>query len=74
VTPGRIGPVRDLSWREKAVVAPLIASFIIIGFFPKPVLDVLDPAVERTLQYVGVTDPAPDAPADAAASTDGSNH
>ncbi len=73
VTPGQIGPVRDLSWREKAVVAPLIASFLIIGFFPKPVLDVLDPAVERTLQYVGVTDPAPDAPADAA-STDGSNH
>ena len=74
VTPARIGPVRDLSWREKAVVAPLIASFLVIGFFPKPVLDVLDPAVERTLQYVGVTDPAPDAPADTAASTDGSNH
>ena len=56
----------DLSWRERAVVVPIIASFLVLGFFPKPVLDLLNPAVERTLQYVGVTDPAP---ADASGST-----
>lgn len=49
----------DLSWREKVVVAPIIASFLLLGFFPKPVLDLVNPAVERTLQIVGVTDPAP---------------
>jgi NADH-quinone oxidoreductase subunit M len=49
----------DLSWREKAVVVPIIASFIVLGFFPKPVLDLLNPAVDRTLLYVGVTDPNP---------------
>lgn len=50
---------RDLSWREKAVVAPIIASFVLLGLYPKPVLDLVNPAVDRTLQIVGVTDPAP---------------
>jgi NADH-quinone oxidoreductase subunit M len=49
----------DLSLREKVVVVPIIASFILLGFYPKPVLDILNPAVERTLSYVGVTDPTP---------------
>ena len=49
----------DLSAREKWVVAPIIASFLVLGFFPKPVLDLVNPAVEKTLQIVGVTDPAP---------------
>ena len=52
----------DLSHREKWVVAPLIAAFIVLGLFPKPALDVINPAVARTLYYVGVTDPAPTDP------------
>ena len=52
----------DLSHREKWVVAPLILSFLVLGFYPKPVLDVINPAVARTLQIVGVTDPAPTHP------------
>jgi NADH-quinone oxidoreductase subunit M len=50
---------RDLSHRERWVVAPLIAAFLVLGFYPKPVLDVINPAVARTLSYVGVTDPPP---------------
>jgi NADH-quinone oxidoreductase subunit M len=50
---------RDLSIREKVVVVPIIASFVLLGFFPKPVLDLLNPAVDRTLVFVGVTDPNP---------------
>ncbi len=50
---------RDLSVREKVVVVPILASLILLGFFPKPVLDLLNPAVSRTLVYVGVTDPTP---------------
>jgi NADH-quinone oxidoreductase subunit M len=50
---------RDLSTRERWVVAPLIAAFLVLGFFPKPVLDLLTPAVDRTLTFVGATDPAP---------------
>jgi NADH-quinone oxidoreductase subunit M len=50
---------RDLSHRERWVVAPLIAAFLVLGFYPKPVLDVINPAVASTLSYVGVTDPPP---------------
>jgi len=50
---------KDLSSREKWVVAPIIAAFLVLGFFPKPVLDLINPAVESTLQIVGVTDPVP---------------
>ncbi len=56
----------DMSHREMWVVAPLIAAFLVLGFYPKPVLDVINPAVSRTLQYVGVTDPAPAHPGTAA--------
>lgn len=74
VTPARLSaPLRDLGWREKAVVAPVVVALVVLGFFPKPVLDTLDPAVERTLQIVGVSDPAPSVPADAG-STSGSDH
>jgi NADH-quinone oxidoreductase subunit M len=50
---------RDLDAREAWVVAPLLAVILALGFFPKPVLDVVNPAVERTMQQVGMTDPAP---------------
>ena len=50
---------RDLSLRERWVVAPIIASFVVLGFYPKPVLDLVNPAVDKTLQIVGVSDPAP---------------
>ncbi len=68
----RMAPVADLTWREKAVVTPLIAAFLVLGFFPKPALDLLTPAVERTMEIVGVSDPAPSVPA--AADTTGSHN
>src|SRR4051812_3418412 len=49
---------RDLSLREAAVVAPLIALILVFGFYPKPVLDVINPAVKATLSDIGKTDPA----------------
>lgn len=65
--------VPDLGLREKAVVAPIIAVLIVLGFFPGPVLETLNPAVERTLQIVGISDTTPSVPADAG-STSGSDH
>jgi NADH-quinone oxidoreductase subunit M len=50
---------RDLSAREAWVVAPLIAVIIALGFYPKPVLDVLNPAVAKTMEKVHVSDPRP---------------
>ena len=52
---------KDISLREKVVVAPLVALLIIFGFYPKPITDVINPAVEATMQDVGSTDPAPTA-------------
>ncbi len=55
----RRGPIADLTGRERWVVAPLIVLFLVLGFYPKVALDVINPAVSQTLQHVGVTDPAP---------------
>jgi NADH-quinone oxidoreductase subunit M len=52
---------KDISLREKAVVAPLILLLILLGFYPKPVTDVINPAVQATMQDVGTTDPGPTA-------------
>jgi len=49
----------DMSAREIWVIAPLIAVIIAVGFYPKPLLDAINPAISRTMQQVGVTDPAP---------------
>jgi NADH-quinone oxidoreductase subunit M len=52
---------KDISLREKVVIAPLILLLILLGFYPKPVTDVINPAVQATLQDVGTTDPGPTA-------------
>ncbi|MBO4205729.1 NADH-quinone oxidoreductase subunit M [Micromonospora echinofusca] len=53
------GMRRDITLREKVVVAPLIALIVLLGFYPKPVTDVINPAVQATMQDVGKSDPAP---------------
>nr|WP_246308878.1 NADH-quinone oxidoreductase subunit M [Kineosphaera limosa] len=55
----RVLAIADLNTRERWVMAPLIALFLLLGFFPKLALDYIDPAVTQTLTHVGVTDPAP---------------
>lgn len=52
----RIG---DLVGREMIVVAPLIALLLVLGVYPKPVLDIINPAVENTMTTIGQHDPAP---------------
>ncbi|MEI2733077.1 MAG: NADH-quinone oxidoreductase subunit M [Dermatophilaceae bacterium] len=51
--------VPDLSAREKWVAVPLIALFVALGFYPKPALDAITPAVTSILASIHVTDPAP---------------
>ena len=51
--------LRDLVPREIVVVAPLIALLLVLGVYPKPVLDVINPAVGHTLTTIGQHDPAP---------------
>ncbi len=51
--------IRDLVPREIVVVAPLIALLVLLGFYPKPVLDIINPAVGHTMTTIGQHDPAP---------------
>ncbi|MEU4120145.1 NADH-quinone oxidoreductase subunit M [Kitasatospora sp. NPDC028055] len=60
------GPVKegvrampDLKVRELAVVAPLVALTILLGVYPKPLTDLVNPSVDATLSQVHRTDPAP---------------
>jgi NADH-quinone oxidoreductase subunit M len=64
------GPVRpgveqmtDLKPRELWAVGPLIALIIVFGFFPQPLLNIINPAVRHTLVQVHATDPVPPHPA-----------
>ncbi len=54
--------ITDLNVRERVALAPLLALILVLGFFPKPALDIITPAVNTTLDHVGVTDPAPTIP------------
>src|SRR5215469_2773208 len=64
------GPVReevaampDLKARELWAVAPLIALIVVLGVYPKPALDIINPAVTATLSGTHSTDPVPAHPA-----------
>ncbi len=54
--------VGDLNAREVGAVAPLLIGLLVFGFYPMPVLNVINPYVEDTLVQVGVTDPGPTVP------------
>ena len=51
--------IGDLKRRELTVVAPLIAMLLVLGIYPKPLLDIVNPAVEQTLRTVNEKDPPP---------------
>ncbi|MFT2016485.1 NADH-quinone oxidoreductase subunit M [Streptomyces sp. 796.1] len=64
------GPVKagvenmpDLKARELTVVVPLIALLVFLGVYPKPITEMVDPAVGHTLSVVDKQDPKPDVPA-----------
>jgi NADH-quinone oxidoreductase subunit M len=44
-------------------VVPLIVLIIGVGVYPKPVLDIINPAVKVTMAQVHITDPVPAHPA-----------
>jgi NADH-quinone oxidoreductase subunit M len=48
--------ILDLNGREKLVLAPLLVLVVGIGFYPAPVLDVITPTVNSTLDAVGISD------------------
>ena len=55
-TPGNEG-MADLSLREKIAIAPVIAVIVAMGFYPKPVLDLINPTAEKVVVTAGFSDP-----------------
>jgi len=53
---------RDLSLREAWVIAPVMAVIVVLGFYPKPLLDAINPAIVQTNSVVRDHDPTPSVP------------
>jgi NADH-quinone oxidoreductase subunit M len=49
----------DLDLREKLVIGPVLALIVVLGVYPKPVLDLVRPPVDRLLTRVHQHEPAP---------------
>jgi NADH-quinone oxidoreductase subunit M len=49
VPEGENSKLKDVSIREVVVVAPLLALSLFIGLYPKPVIDRVEPTVERVM-------------------------
>jgi NADH-quinone oxidoreductase subunit M len=43
---------KDLAWLERLVIAPLIILIIVLGVYPKPVLDRINPSVNQLIAHV----------------------
>ena len=49
----------DLNKREIAAIAPVIALIVALGFYPKPALEIINPAAQVTITKAGYSDPQP---------------
>ncbi len=49
--------MKDLNGREITALAPIALLIIVLGVFPAPLLNVINPAVDRVMTTVGVSDP-----------------
>jgi len=54
--PRRTLRVLDLDRRELAVVTPLVALIILLGVYPQPLLNLIEPAVSATMSDLGGSD------------------
>jgi NADH-quinone oxidoreductase subunit M len=44
--------LKDLSWREKLIIVPLVLLVFGIGIYPQPLLERMEPAVKQVLKHV----------------------
>ena len=57
-TPGNES-LADLTVREKIAIAPVVAVILVLGFYPSPLLNVINPAAQHTIAKAGFSDPLP---------------
>jgi len=49
--------LKDLSMREAIILAPLIILFVLMGFFPGPILRRTEPSVQKLILQVNGSNP-----------------
>lgn len=63
--PEKAATDRDLRWSEIGVLVPLVVIMLVIGLYPRPVIDRIEPSVDRLVNHVsartGVPQPHPGA-------------
>src|SRR5205814_2653835 len=52
VPSGENSHFREMTWREGAVMAPLVVLIVFLGVYPKPVLTRVQPSVDRLISQV----------------------
>ena len=56
-TPAPSAGMVDLNLREKIAIAPVILVLVFLGFYPKPVLNTINPTTQTVMTHAGVSDP-----------------
>ncbi len=62
--PAYAGELSDLRPREVLAVAPLVLAMVGFGFYPQPVMDIVNPAVETVMVAIDQQDDPPTVPLD----------
>ena len=57
-TPGNEN-LKDLNLREKVAIAPVVVIIVVLGFYPSPLLQIINPATTNIISQLGFTDPVP---------------
>ena len=57
VKPGNEG-LSDLNVREKIAIAPIVVVLVFLGFYPQPVLKIVNTTTNTVMQHIGVVDPS----------------
>lgn len=57
-TPGNEA-LSDLNLREKIAIAPVLAIIVVLGFYPSPLLKIINPAASHVIAQMGFSDPVP---------------
>ncbi len=55
--------LQDLSWREIGVFTPLVIGIFVLGLYPKPIIKVMNPAVDQFIRSYKEKLAEPDGPA-----------
>ena len=51
--------ISDLNLREKTAIAPVIVALVLLGFYPKPAIHIIDPMTSQIMAQVSMSDPTP---------------